>query len=73
MNAELEALLGRIIFLQCRTDAIVEILRINKVKVSDEEIENKTQSIWGSQFDIRRQTYFDDLEKMKKENSQGLT
>ena len=69
MTIELELLLGRFIYLHCRTDAIVEILRTKGITVSDEEIENKTQSVWESQFATRRQTFFDDLDRMGRETS----
>ena len=56
---ELEVLLAALIFIDCKVDSLLKILGEKNVLVSREEIENKTQSLWESEYSTRRRALID--------------
>ena len=58
---ELEALIGSIVYTQCRVDAVVFLLKQKAILVSDEEVDNKCQSLFDLEFSARRQRIIDTI------------
>jgi hypothetical protein len=57
----LEGLLAALILIDCKVDALLSILEQKKVLLSREESENKTRSLWESEYAARRQKLIDGM------------